>query len=62
MNQYPDAGALIYCLPASCFKPEAHLLIERFLSLKKGKSRDIFISNMKDHTIRVRYQVSSILS
>ena len=42
-------------LPASlgsgkCFKPEAHLLIEKFLSLKKENSRDLFIANAVDLT------------
>ena len=61
--QYPNAGALTDNLPATlgspeeCFKPEAHLLIEKFLSLKKEKSRDLYISNMKEHT-RVRHEVS----
>ena len=64
-NQYPDASAIIKFLPASmsdeCFKPEAHLLIEKFLSLKnlEGKSRERFVSNMMRHT-NVRGKVSSI--
>jgi hypothetical protein len=62
-NLYPNARNLIDNLPASsfsnCFKPEAHLLIEKFLSLKKENSRDLYISNMMDHT-RVRHLVSSI--
>ena len=62
--QYPNAGRLIDNLPAwlawrtrKCFKPEAHLLIEKFLSLKKGRSRDIFIANMMEHT-RARHEES----
>jgi hypothetical protein len=63
--QYPDAGDLIDCLPATpwagqCFEPEAHLLIEKFLSLKKDNSRD-FIANVAQHT-KARLEVSSILS
>ena len=34
-------------------------MIEKFLSLKKESSRDIFIANMTEHT-RARYEVSSI--
>ena len=63
LNQYPDATHLIDYLPASwngCFKPEAHLLIEKFLSLKKKNSRDIFVDNMIDHT-SARRQVSIIV-
>ena len=60
--QYPNAD-LIDALPAwrsyKCFKPEAHLMIEKFLSLKKESSRNIFIANMTEHT-RARYEVSSI--
>ena len=59
--QYPNAD-LIDALPAwrsyKCFKPEAHLMIEKFLSLKKESSRDIFIANMTEHT-RARYEVSN---
>ena len=68
-NLYPNAGNLIDSLPASlqegvfkqdaCYKPEAHLLIEKFLSLKKEKSRDFYISNMRKHT-SIRQLVSSI--
>ena len=62
-SQYPDAEDLIDYLPAAswtgCFKPEAHLLIEKFLSLKKGESRNIYYSNMINHT-RIRHEVSSI--
>ena len=62
-NLYPNASDLIDNLPASsqegCFKPEAHLLIEKFLSLKKENSRDFYISNMMNHT-RIRHLVSSI--
>ena len=41
-KQYPKAHHIINCLPASdlagaCYKPEAHLLIKKFLSLKKRK-------------------------
>jgi len=60
--QYPDAGDLIDCLPATpwagqCFEPEAHLLIEKFLSLKKDNSRD-FIANVAQHT-KARLEVST---
>ena len=61
-NQYPNAGGLIACLPASwvwCFKPEAHLLIEKFLSLEKETSRKSFIANMAQHS-RARHEVWSI--
>ena len=64
-NLYPNAGNLIDSLPASlqegvfkqdaCYKPEA----EKFLSLKKEKSRDFYISNMRKHT-SIRQLVSSI--
>ena len=33
-------------------------MIEKFLSLKKESSRDIFIANMTEHT-RARYEVSN---
>ena len=63
LDQYPNASDLIDKLPASvsegCFKPEAHLLIEKFLSLKKDNSRDSYISNVMDHT-RIRRLVRSI--
>ena len=64
LDQYPNAGNLIDVLPAlstaGCkfFKPEAHLLIEKFLSLKKESSRSSFIANMVNHTI-VRRKVSN---
>jgi hypothetical protein len=63
-KQYPKAKTLIYKLPASlvdgrCFKPEAHLFIEKFLSLKKESSRNLFIANVEDHT-KDKYKVSSI--
>jgi hypothetical protein len=56
-KQYPNASDLINNLPASasltswdeCFKPEAHLLIEKFLSLKKEVSRKFYIANMINH-------------
>ena len=63
-KQYPNAGDLIACLPASwawCSKPEACLLIEKFLSLKKENSRNFFIANMAQHT-RDRHEVSSIFA
>ena len=41
-----------------CFKPEAHLLIEKFLSLKNENSLDLSTANMKDYT-RGRRNVSS---
>ena len=50
-DQYPNAGDLIEGLPASfekCFKPEVHLLIEKYLSLKKEISRERFIDNVED--------------
>jgi hypothetical protein len=67
-NQYPNAGDLIDNLPASatyaslqeCFKPEAYLFIEKFLSLEKEDSRKIYIANMINRT-RFRHEVSSIL-
>ena len=61
--QYPNAKNIIESLPTfwsigfKCFKPEAHLLIKKFLSLKKETSRDLFIANMIEHT-RVRSKVS----
>jgi hypothetical protein len=65
--QYPNKELrhLIYALPSystsiKYFKPEAHLLIEKFLSLKKESSRALFIGNMMQHT-RARHKVSSIL-
>ena len=62
-KQYPDAFELIIFLPSwslgFCFKPEAHLLIEKFLSLKNEKSRDFYTANMIDYN-RVRHDVSSI--
>jgi hypothetical protein len=61
--QYPNAHGLIINLPASvmdssCFKPEAHLLIEKFLSLKKENSRNLFIANVKDCTENRRKVIS----
>ena len=62
--QYPNAGDIIKKLPASssagckCFKPEAHLVIEKFLSLKTENSRFHFTANMVHHT-RARREVSS---
>lgn len=63
--QYPYAGLLIDHLPSvpwlgwlGCFRPEAHLLIEKFLSLKAEKSTD-FIENVEQHT-KARREVSSI--
>ncbi|KAF8812936.1 hypothetical protein BYT27DRAFT_7182172 [Phlegmacium glaucopus] len=51
-NQYPIAFNLIYHLPASssrCFKPEAELLIQEFLSVKMGETPR-FIDNVERHT------------
>ena len=65
LKQYPNARNLISKLPAflaagrKCFKPEAHLLIKKFLSLKKESSRRHFIASMADHT-KVRREVSGI--
>jgi hypothetical protein len=67
LKQYPNADGLINELPASsmddkCFKPEAHLLIDKFLSLKKENSRNLFIANMEVHTkgrYRLRIKESS---
>ena len=62
--RYPNAGDIIKKLPASssagckCFKPEAHLVIEMFLSLKTENSRFYFTANMVQHT-RDRREVSS---
>jgi len=54
LNQYPNAKDLIVTLPASWsykyFKPEADILINKFLSLKERSSRDLFIANMVQHT------------
>jgi hypothetical protein len=67
MIQYPNIGNLIDSLPAgrlgvgrirTYFKPEAHLLIEKFLSLKEESSRDLFIDKMEHHR-RARYKVSN---
>jgi len=54
-KKYPKARRLIMELPASleegkCFKPEALLLIEKFLSLKQENSRDLFIANTVELT------------
>ena len=62
-KQYPKARHKINCLPASdlagaCYKPEAHLLIKKFLSLKKENKQN-FIDNMIQHT-EVRIYVSII--
>ena len=49
-NQYPNASALINNLPASlkvCFKAEAHVIIEKFLSLKKQKFRVIWCEHFE---------------
>jgi hypothetical protein len=66
MIQYPNIGHLIDSLPVwaswrirKYFKPEAHLLIEKFLSFKKESSRGLFIRNMLQHS-RARYKVSII--
>ena len=64
-RQYPDASELlIEKLPASpygeCFRPEAQLLIEKYLSLKTEKSRNLYIANMIDHT-KFRHEVSIFL-
>jgi len=51
-SQYPNARDLIWNLPASstrCFKPEAQLLIEKFLSLKHENSLQ-FVVNVEQHT------------
>ena len=64
LNQYPNADDLIKKLPASssagckCFKPEAHLLIKKFLSLQTENSRFLYIANLVQHT-RARREVSS---
>jgi hypothetical protein len=62
LKQYPNADVLVNKLPASlmdskCFKPEAHLFIEKFLSLKKESSRNLFVANVEDHTMD-RFDVS----
>ncbi|KAF8815257.1 hypothetical protein BYT27DRAFT_7129162 [Phlegmacium glaucopus] len=51
-NQYQNAWDLICHLPASslqCFKPEAQLIIQRFLSLKTENSLK-YIDNVKKHS------------
>ena len=62
-DQYPKTP-IIVALPTwqiwtsrQCFKPEAHLLIEKYLSLKKESSRDTYMANMVQFT-RARYEVS----
>ncbi|KAF8812938.1 hypothetical protein BYT27DRAFT_6399850 [Phlegmacium glaucopus] len=62
-NQYPNAWNLIYSLPAvcrssQCFKPEAELLIQKFLSLK-GENALKFIDNVEEHS-RAKRKVSII--
>ncbi|KAF8816054.1 hypothetical protein BYT27DRAFT_6474446 [Phlegmacium glaucopus] len=55
---YQNALDLIYHLPASssqCFKPEAQLLIQKFLSLKHENSLK-FINNVEQHTRAKRRQ------
>ena len=69
--RYPDAQNIILYLPNSgvwncslCFKPEAKLMIEKFLSLKKENSTQ-FIANMREH-VKARHRqqvpVSTIIS
>lgn len=51
--QYPNAVNLIDHLPGSngrCFKPEAQLLIEKFLSLKNFANSLMFIFHVKQDT------------
>ena len=51
-NRYQSAWDLISQLPASlayCFKPDAQLLIEKFLSLNSENSAK-FILNLQQHT------------
>ena len=59
-NQYPDAGPIIRFLPEvpefGCFEPEAHLLIQNFLSLRPGNTYD-FVTIVANHT-RARREVS----
>ena len=62
-TQYPDAGPIINCLlsgSSGCFKPEAHLLIKKYLSLEKENTRG-FIANVQQNTTD-RLKVSSIFS
>lgn len=55
--QYPEATSLIKELPGSlddkCFKPQAHMLIEKYFSLKKETSRELFIESLVDLSVKL---------
>ncbi|KAF8812933.1 hypothetical protein BYT27DRAFT_7182170 [Phlegmacium glaucopus] len=64
-NEYPVAWKIIYCLPgyfgsSPCFKPEADLIIQKFLSLKYENAVK-FINNVEEHTRAKRNDLIPIL-